>query len=102
MTVSKLLTAPLAVIVGITGKQGGSVARALMASKKPYRLRGLSRDLAKPAAQEFTAGGVEMISVTLAADKPEDALKAFSGADIAFVSARLPPSLQILTCICRR
>ncbi|KAJ7922496.1 hypothetical protein B0H13DRAFT_1982808 [Mycena leptocephala] len=70
MTISKLLTAPLAVIVGITGKQGGSVARALIATDKPYRLRGLSR--------------VEMVHVNLAADKPEDALEAFSGADIAF------------------
>jgi uncharacterized protein YbjT (DUF2867 family) len=86
MTISKLLTAPLTVVVGITGKQGGSVARALIASDKPYRLRGLSRDIATPAAQAFAAQGVEMVHVNLAADKPEDALKAFSGADIAFVS----------------
>ncbi|KAJ6578166.1 NAD(P)-binding protein [Mycena capillaripes] len=84
MTVSKLLTAPLTVIVGITGKQGGSVARALMTSNKPYRIRGLSRDLTKPAAQNLAAEGVEMVGVTLAADKPEDALKAFAGAEIAF------------------
>ncbi|KAJ7856318.1 hypothetical protein B0H13DRAFT_2078889 [Mycena leptocephala] len=84
MTISKLLTAPLTVIVGITGKQGGSVARALIASDKPYRLRGLSRDITKPAAQAFAAQGVEMVHVNLAADKPEDALNAFSGADIAF------------------
>ncbi|KAJ7481888.1 NAD(P)-binding protein [Mycena latifolia] len=84
MTISKLLTAPLTVIVGITGRQGGSVARALIASDKPYRLRGLTRDAAKPAAQEFAAQGVEIVGVDLRADKPEDALKAFSGADLAF------------------
>lgn len=85
MTISKLLTAPLTVIVGITGRQGGSVARALIASEKPYRLRGLSRDITKPAAQKFAEQGVEMVSVDLRADKPEDALKAFAGAEIAFV-----------------
>ncbi|KAJ7310030.1 NAD(P)-binding protein [Mycena albidolilacea] len=84
MTISKLLTAPLTVIVGITGRQGGSVARALIASEKPYRLRGLSRDITKPAAQKFAEQGVEMVSVDLRADKPEDALKAFAGAEIAF------------------
>ncbi|KAK7007880.1 NAD(P)-binding protein [Favolaschia claudopus] len=84
MTVSKLATAPLAVIVGITGKQGGSVARALIASERPYRLRGLSRDVTKPVAQEFSKQGVELVNVTLSVDKPEDAYKAFAGADIAF------------------
>ncbi|KAJ6452746.1 NAD(P)-binding protein [Mycena sanguinolenta] len=84
MTVSKLLTAPLAVIVGLTGKQGGSVARALIASDKPYRLRGLTRDVTKPAAQTFAEQGVELFGVTLSVDKPEDAAKAFAGADIAF------------------
>ncbi|KAJ7133280.1 NAD(P)-binding protein [Mycena epipterygia] len=84
MTLSNLLTAPLTVIVGITGRQGGSVARALIASDKPYRLRGLSRDITKPAAQAFAEQGVEMVAVNLSADKPEDALKAFAGADIAF------------------
>ncbi|KAK7040500.1 NAD(P)-binding protein [Favolaschia claudopus] len=84
MTVSKLATAPLAVIVGITGKQGGSVARALIASERAYRLRGLSRDVTKPVAQEFSKQGVELVNVTLSVDKPEDAYKAFAGADIAF------------------
>ncbi|KAK7065078.1 NAD(P)-binding protein [Favolaschia claudopus] len=84
MAVSKLTTAPLAVIVGITGKQGGSVARALIASERPYRLRGLSRDVTKPAAQDFSKQGVEMVHVTLSVDKAEDAYNAFAGADIAF------------------
>jgi hypothetical protein len=97
MTISKLLTAPLTVIVGITGKQGGSVARALIASDKPYRLRGLSRDITKPAAQAFAAQGVEMVHVNLAADKPEDALNVFSGTDIAFVSRTSLHVLRMLT-----
>ncbi|KAJ7808612.1 hypothetical protein B0H14DRAFT_2608762 [Mycena olivaceomarginata] len=84
MTVSKLLTAPLTVIVGITGRKGGNVARALIASDKPYRLRGLSRNITKPAAQIFADQGVELVGVELRADKPEDVLKAFAGADIAF------------------
>jgi uncharacterized protein YbjT (DUF2867 family) len=72
MTVSKLLTAPLTVIVGITGRKGGNVARALIASDKPYRLRGLSRDITKPAAQIFADRGVELVGVELKADKPEE------------------------------
>ncbi|KAJ6528637.1 NAD(P)-binding protein [Mycena vulgaris] len=84
MTVSKLLTAPLTIIVGITGKQGGSVARALIASDKPYRLRGLSRDITKPTAQKFAAQGVDMITVNLNAEKPDDTVKAFAGADVVF------------------
>ncbi|KAJ7685945.1 hypothetical protein B0H17DRAFT_1072960 [Mycena rosella] len=84
MTISKLLTTPLTVIVGITGKQGGSVARALIASDKPYRLRGLTRDITKESARKFVDEGVEMVAVNLSADRPEEALKAFAGADIAF------------------
>lgn len=85
MTISQDPSAPLAVLVGITGLQGGSVARALIESDKPYRIRGLSRDPTKPAAQAFAAQGVQIVRVSLTADNAAGARKAFEGADIAFV-----------------
>ncbi|KAJ7437090.1 NAD(P)-binding protein [Mycena galericulata] len=84
MTVSKDTSAPLAVLVGITGKQGGSVARALIESDKPYRIRGLTRDATKPVAQAFAAQGVEIISVSLTVDNAAGARQAFEGDDIIF------------------
>jgi uncharacterized protein YbjT (DUF2867 family) len=86
MTISQDPSAPLAVLVGITGQQGGSVARALIDSDKPYRIRGLTRDATKPAAQAFAAQGVQIVSVSLTVDDVLNVRKAFEGADIVFVS----------------
>jgi len=84
MTISQEPSAPLAVLVGITGLQGGSVARALIESDKPYRIRGLTRDPSKPAAQAFAAQGVQIIGVSLTVDNAAGVRKAFEGADIIF------------------
>ena len=43
MVASNDSNVPRVAIIGITGKQGGSVADALIASSKPYRLVGLTR-----------------------------------------------------------
>ncbi|KAJ7785311.1 NAD(P)-binding protein [Mycena maculata] len=84
MVISKEASAPLVVVVGITGKQGGSVVRALKASDREYRIRGLTRDITKPAAQVLIAEGVQMVGVSLTADNEEGARNAFQGADIIF------------------
>ncbi|KAJ7755982.1 NAD(P)-binding protein [Mycena metata] len=84
MTVSHDPANPLVVVVGITGLQGGSVARALIDSDKPYRIRGLTRDASKPAAQTFAAQGVQIVSVSLTTDNVGNVRKAFEGADIVF------------------
>ncbi|KAJ6458668.1 NAD(P)-binding protein [Mycena vitilis] len=84
MTISQDPAAPLAVLVGITGLQGGSVARALIDSDKPYRIRGLTRDATKPAAEAFAGQGVEIVSVSLTVDNAANVRKAFAGADIVF------------------
>ncbi|KAF7355724.1 NAD(P)-binding protein [Mycena sanguinolenta] len=84
MTISQDPSAPLVVLVGITGLQGGSVARALIDSDKPYRIRGLTRDANKPAARTFAAQGVQIVSVSLTVDNAANVRKAFDGADIAF------------------
>ncbi|KAJ7167659.1 NmrA-domain-containing protein [Mycena filopes] len=84
MTVSQDPSAPLVVVVGMTGLQGGSVVRALIDSDKSYRIRGLTRDPSKPTAQTFAAQGVQIVSVSLTTDNKGNVLKAFEGADIVF------------------
>ncbi|KAJ6480470.1 NAD(P)-binding protein [Mycena vitilis] len=84
MTISTSSTAPLVAIVGITGNQGGSVARALNESDKPYRIRGLTRDAQKPAAQAFAELGAEIVSVSLTVGNEANVLAAFAGASIVF------------------
>jgi uncharacterized protein YbjT (DUF2867 family) len=86
MTISQDPTAPLAVLVGITGLQGGSVARALIDSEKPYRIRGLTRDATKPAAKAFADQGVDIVTISLTIENAANVREAFKGADIAFVS----------------
>lgn len=85
MTITQTLSAPLVVVVGVTGNQGGSVVKALAESDKPYRIRGLTRDVTKQAARELSAGGVDMVAVALTSDNATDACEVFKGADIVFV-----------------
>jgi len=47
-------------VLGTTGRQGSSVARALLRDGR-YRVRGLSRNISKGKAQELISEGVEMI-----------------------------------------
>src|SRR5262245_41920222 len=46
-------------VIGITGQQGGAVARYLL--KDGWRVRGLSRDLGKPAVKALQDSGVEVV-----------------------------------------
>ncbi|KZV94017.1 NAD(P)-binding protein [Exidia glandulosa HHB12029] len=84
MTVSSDLSAPLVVVIGATGVQGGSVVRNLVQSDKPYRLRGLTRDVSKPAAQELAELGVEVVSANIVVGNESGVQEAFHGADIVF------------------
>jgi uncharacterized protein YbjT (DUF2867 family) len=70
MVASNDSTAPRVVIIGITGKQGGSVANVLVESSKPYRLVGLTRSVTQPAATEWENRDVEMREVTVAVRRP--------------------------------
>ncbi|KAJ6602558.1 NAD(P)-binding protein [Mycena vulgaris] len=85
MTITQSPTAPLVVVVGVTGNQGGSVVKALAESDKPYRIRGLTRDVTKPAASVLADAGVEMVGIALTADNTAAAREALKGADIFFV-----------------
>jgi hypothetical protein len=71
----------LVVIVGITGNQGGSVAESFLADTN-WRVRAITRDPSKPAAQEWTARGVEL--VTADQDDVDSLTKAFTGAHAIF------------------
>ncbi|KAI8684879.1 NmrA domain-containing protein [Fusarium keratoplasticum] len=60
---SKLLT-----VFGATGAQGGSVIRAVLADdvlSKEYKIRGITRDVSKPAAQALAGKGVEVVAADM-------------------------------------
>ena len=86
MTISQDTSAPLVVVCGATGIQGGSVIKGLAESDKPYRLRGLTRDPTKASARKLANEGVEMVGVSLTVGKESEVRKAFEGANIIFVS----------------
>ncbi|KAH7104546.1 NAD(P)-binding protein [Auriculariales sp. MPI-PUGE-AT-0066] len=78
-------SAPLVVVVGATGQQGSSVVAALKSSSQIYRVRALTRDTSKPAAQALAAVGAELVQANLTVDNEVEVRKAFAGADIAFI-----------------
>jgi len=84
MTITQETSAPLVVVCGATGVQGGSVIKALTESDRAYRIRGLTRDPTKPSARGLTTLGVEMVGVSLVLGNESEVLKAFEGANIVF------------------
>lgn len=59
---SKLIT-----VFGATGNQGGSVIKHILADStlsKTFKIRGITRDTSKPAAQVLAKQGVELKSVS--------------------------------------
>lgn len=71
----------LVVVVGITGNQGGSVAESFLADAN-WRVRAITRDPSKPAAQEWTARSVELVAADQ--DDVDSLVKAFKGAHAIF------------------
>lgn len=68
-------------IIGITGNQGGSVAQSFL--KDPsYRVRGITRNPASPAAQKLAAQGIQILQADL--DDVESLVAAFEGANLIF------------------
>jgi uncharacterized protein YbjT (DUF2867 family) len=62
MSEQKLLT-----VFGATGRQGGSVVHEILNSTKlseMYKIRAVTRDPTKPAAQALKELGVEIVSVS--------------------------------------
>ncbi|KAM0447550.1 hypothetical protein ACHAO4_008877 [Trichoderma viride] len=76
--------APVTVaVVGATGSQGGAVVKELLKHPERYQVRGLTRDVNKPAAQLLSAKGVEVVSADLSAGS-NALVGAFAGASIIF------------------
>ncbi|GKZ26765.1 hypothetical protein AbraIFM66951_003657 [Aspergillus brasiliensis] len=71
------------VVIGATGSQGGSVAKELLKSPDLYKVRAVTRDVRKPAAQKLAELGAELRSVDLN-DGTEALAQVFAGADAIF------------------
>jgi uncharacterized protein YbjT (DUF2867 family) len=67
-------------VIGATGRQGGAVARALVA--RGFSVRALTRDADKPTAHALKALGVAVVKGDL--DEPRLLLQAMHGADGVF------------------
>ncbi|KAL1989101.1 hypothetical protein VTN96DRAFT_5864 [Rasamsonia emersonii] len=75
----------LLVVFGATGQQGGSVANYVISDpelSKQYKLRGVTRDLSKPAAQALQQKGIEVVQAD--ADDIESLKRAMQGAHTVF------------------
>lgn len=64
-------------------RQGGAVVAELLKCPERYRVRGLTRDVTKPAAQLLSAKGVEVVTADLSAGSTA-LVGAFAGASIIF------------------
>jgi uncharacterized protein YbjT (DUF2867 family) len=56
------------VVFGVTGNQGGSVVKALLAdveASKQFEIHGVTRDLSKPAALALAEKGVTLIKASV-------------------------------------
>ncbi|KAH8698339.1 hypothetical protein BGW36DRAFT_294167 [Talaromyces proteolyticus] len=71
----------LAVIIGVTGNQGGSVAQRFLQDSQ-YRVRGITRDPASAKAQELSSQGVEIVKADL--EDVDSLVAAFHGANVIF------------------
>lgn len=67
-------------VAGATGQQGGAVARHLLAHG--WKVRALTRDPQKPAAQALAAAGADLVPGDM--DRPAELEAAFKGAYGAF------------------
>ncbi|EYB27990.1 hypothetical protein FG05_12211 [Fusarium graminearum] len=55
-------------VFGATGNQGGSVIRAILndpALSKEFKIRGITRDVSKPAAKDLVSKGVEVVAADM-------------------------------------
>lgn len=68
-------------IVGITGKQGSSVAEVFL-KEGGWHVRGITRDPSKPSSKLWADQGVELIAADL--DDLASLTKAFSGSTVIF------------------
>lgn len=81
----------LLVIIGISGLQGGSVAR-IFQQEPGWRIRGLTRNPSKPSNAHLKDAGIELVSGDL--DDPASLDAAFKGANAIFAATDFWQFLQ--------
>ncbi|KAH7100209.1 NAD(P)-binding protein [Auriculariales sp. MPI-PUGE-AT-0066] len=84
MTITSDAVAPLIVVVGATGIQGGSVIRNLNQSPVKYRIRGITRDPNSGKAEDLKRLGVEVVGVNIVPSNEPAVRAAFNNADVVF------------------
>lgn len=72
---------PIALVTGATGAQGGSVARALLASRQ-WTVRAMTRHPDSPAARRLAAAGAQIVFADLG--DPNSLAPAFHGAHAVY------------------
>lgn len=97
MVLSTSPSAPVVIVTGITGRQGGSFARALIASTRPYRIIGITRDPTRPSAKEWLDLGVELRQADIAVGNEAAVVEALNGGQIVFVRPRCTRTYYCLT-----
>ncbi|KYK54380.1 NmrA-like family domain-containing protein 1 [Drechmeria coniospora] len=88
---SKIIT-----VWGATGNQGGSVIRAILEDPtidKQFTIRGVTRNMSKPAAKELAAKGVEVVEADMS--NPEAAAAAVKGAHTVFLVTNFWDSMSV-------
>ncbi|KAM0742754.1 hypothetical protein ACQRIT_002935 [Beauveria bassiana] len=76
----------LITVFGATGNQGGSVIEHILRDSslaRDYKIRGITRDASKPAAQRLAERGVEVVSADL--NSVESLSKALAGSHTVFL-----------------
>ncbi|KAK5993037.1 NmrA-like family domain-containing protein 1 [Cladobotryum mycophilum] len=90
---SKILT-----VFGATGNQGGSVIKAVLADptlSKEFKIRGITRDVNKPAAKALAAQGVDLVVADMSS--PEQAAPAVKDAHTVFLVTNFWESMSAET-----
>jgi len=83
--ISKSIMSKLLTVFGATGNQGGSVITRVLESSelsKTWKIRGVTRDVTKPAAVALKEKGVEMVTADM--DSKESLAKAVQGSAAVF------------------
>ncbi|KAK5133191.1 hypothetical protein LTR08_008127 [Meristemomyces frigidus] len=82
----------LLVVIGVTGTQGGSVAR-LYQTEPGWRIRGITRHLSKPSNAPLREAGIELVAADL--DDPLSLDQAFKDANAIYALTDFWQFLQI-------
>ncbi|KAH7048228.1 putative NmrA family transcriptional regulator [Macrophomina phaseolina] len=94
---SKLIT-----VFGATGNQGGSVIETILADavlSKEFKIRGITRDASKPAAQDLKSKGVEIVTADMS--DPTTLATALKGSHTVFLVTKPaygagPPDAELI------